>query len=188
MCAIGTDAFDARSLQAFVINGAEAYLQRKWIENQVRTRPRAPHGRRHDADAARRGCDAPQLADIGFTSYTRVNAMWLDKDDCVNATGATCQQGLTLAHANAWRRIAASTADVRGFLILEDDATFHNDFRSLFTRYASQARLRHAAALPGVRLSQLTLTLRSCAHTRSFLRTSASLLWVSSAAVRVCVA
>ena len=135
-----------------------------------------------DADAARRGCDAPQLADIGFTSYTRVNAQWLDKDDCVNATGATCQQGLTLAHASAWRRIAASTADVRGFLVLEDDATFHNDFRGLFTRYASQARLRYAAALPGVR--QLTLLVP--APVRSFPRTLASPLWASSAAVRAC--
>ena len=129
--------------------------------------------------AAMRLC---QLADIGFTSYTRVNALWLDKDDCVNATGATCQQGLTLAHASAWRRIAASTADVRGFLVLEDDATFHNDFRTLFTRYASQARLRYAAALPGVRW----LTLLTRAPARSSPRTSVSPLWASSAAVRPC--
>lgn len=50
----------------------------------------------------------PQLADIGYSTYTRVNALWLDPDDCANATQANCQEGLTLAHAKAWSLIAAS--------------------------------------------------------------------------------
>ncbi len=65
--------------------------------------------------------------------------MWLTTDDCVNSTGATCQQGLTLAHYHAWRRIAASDdARALGFLVTEDDVTFHRQFRQLFGRFAAQ--------------------------------------------------
>ena len=82
-----------------------------------------------------------QLAEIGYTTYTRVNALWLDPDDCANATKANCQQGLTLAHAKAWARIAQAPDDgALGYLVLEDDVTFHTHFRKLFPRYAAEAR------------------------------------------------
>lgn len=55
----------------------------------------------------------------------------------MNATKANCQEGLTLAHRSAWRRIAASTDErARGFLVLEDDVTFHAQFKTLFAQYA----------------------------------------------------
>jgi len=82
-----------------------------------------------------------QLADIGYRTYHRVNAQWLDPDDCVNATKANCQEGLTLAHARAWRHIAESRDDgALAYLVLEDDVTFHSHFAKLFPRYAAEVR------------------------------------------------
>ena len=109
-----------------------------------------------------------QLADIGYSTYTRINALWLDPADCANFTKANCQEGLTLAHAKAWAHVADSTDDAAlGYLVralppaalhacalsllrqvLEDDVTFHSHFRKLWSRYASEVRVSGGAARP----------------------------------------
>jgi hypothetical protein len=81
-----------------------------------------------------------QLAEIGYKTYTRINAIWLETDDCVNSTGANCQEGLTVAHLHVWKRIAASEGPARGYLVLEEDVTFHEHFCTLFPRYMAQVR------------------------------------------------
>jgi hypothetical protein len=110
-----------------------------------------------------------QLSDIGYSTYTRVNALWLDPDDCANFTKANCQEGLTLAHAKAWAHVAASTDDgALGYLVLEDDVTFHSHFRKLWPRYAAEVR----SCAPPAHLA-LLMPLLSCPRTLPW-RTSAS--------------
>jgi hypothetical protein len=140
--------FDPAEWPAYLINGAESYTQRKWAESQARRRRqrthRLPRGCAHSAfEGFSLTCARTQLAEIGYKTYTRINAIWLDSDDCVNSTGSGCQQGLTIAHLHAWKRIAASVDErARGFLVLEEDVTFHEHFRTLFPRYMAQVRVR----------------------------------------------
>lgn len=77
-----------------------------------------------------------KLESLGYQSYERVNARFIAVDDCVNSTGANCQQGLTLSHLEVWKRIVASKQ--RRSLVVEDDVTFHSDARILFSRYLDE--------------------------------------------------
>jgi hypothetical protein len=98
----------------FVINRPTAYAQRKWVESE--------------------------LANLGYLSYTRVNGVDVMSSQCVPAH---CQEGLTLAHLAAWRRIAAwgdidRSTTPKGFLIVEDDVVFHKNFVSLWPQYLAE--------------------------------------------------
>jgi len=103
--------FNASAWPVYVINGPTNYIQRKWAETE--------------------------LLRIGYSSYTRVNARVFEgaDDDCARtqAGGGTCRQGLTHAHYECWKRIAADK--VYGALVCEDDVSFHTSFASLFPRY-----------------------------------------------------
>lgn len=112
--------FNASLLPAYVINGADALVQRKWVESE--------------------------LARVGYTSYNRINAVQFSgaEDDCVrtwiragkSGTPSECRQGLTHAHAQCWARIGADTQHDAG-LVLEDDVAFHASFTTLFPLYAA---------------------------------------------------
>ena len=108
-------AFDPHAFPAYVVNGATAYAQRKWIE--------------------------VELSRIGYTSYVRLNGRRFTglRDDCIRTGNGTaganaCRQGLTHAHYLAWLRVAAD-ASHEAALVLEDDAFFHSNFTQLFPVY-----------------------------------------------------
>ena len=98
------------TLPVFVINGAEDYAARKWVEEQ--------------------------LVSVGVRSYERLNGVMVEADDCLRLSGEGCQQGLALAHLAAWRRVAAR--GLKAALIVEDDVTWHTDFLTLLPRYMAQ--------------------------------------------------
>lgn len=98
---------DWSSLPVFLINGPEDYAARKWAEQQ--------------------------LASIGVSRYERINGVMVEADDCQRLSGTGCQQGLALAHFEAWTRIAQRR--LPGALVVEDDVTFHAQFGALLPRY-----------------------------------------------------
>jgi GR25 family glycosyltransferase involved in LPS biosynthesis len=105
--------FDARDWPAFVINVATAHARRKWVE--------------------------AQLASVGYTTYTRINGRNIDSEaagSCKGKWWTDCREGLMRTHLEIWRRIASMTGpEARGYLILEDDILFHEDFKTLWPRY-----------------------------------------------------
>lgn len=95
------------TMPVFVINSPEDYAARKWTEQQ--------------------------LASIGVRRYERINGVMVEADDCQRLSGTGCQQGLALAHFEAWTRVAQRRLPAA--LIVEDDVTFHEQFASLLPRY-----------------------------------------------------
>jgi hypothetical protein len=120
--------FSTHSIKAFMINGAEDYAQRKWAEIQVFIQ--------HVLVLFLLLTRVAQLANLGFRSYERINAKFIPVDDCVNSTGYNCQQGLTLAHLEVWRRIVALNQSIS--LIVEDDVTFHSNAGVLLPEYMAK--------------------------------------------------
>jgi hypothetical protein len=117
--------FDAREWPAFVIARPShlpyAAMWRKWTESE--------------------------LSRLGYTEYTNIPGFDVDtaKSLCVdeyNVSKKGCREGLTLSHAEAWQRAATwdSNGTVRGFLIVEEDVTFHSDFLHLWPQYEAELR------------------------------------------------
>ena len=112
-----SSAFNPLEWPAIVINNPEASSWRKWSE--------------------------AQLAGLGYASYTRLNGRVLPAS---NRSCEDCwQDGLLMAHAGAWERITAyvpraGEPEPRGFLICEDDVTFHADFVRVWARYDAELR------------------------------------------------
>jgi hypothetical protein len=108
--------FDARDWPAFVINVATAHKRRKWVE--------------------------AQLASVGYTTYTRINGRTIASEaagGCKGKWWEACREGLMRSHLEIWRRIASMTGlEAHGYLILEDDILFHEDFMTLWPHYTAK--------------------------------------------------